>query len=324
MSTVAATKSTRYGVMVPTLNAGPAWARWIEALRAQKLAPTEVLILDSESEDDTARLSASSGFSVLRVRRQTFNHGGTRRLGVKHFGNHIDILVCMTQDAVLASPDAIQNLLAAFDDESVAAAYGRQLPAEGASPVAEHARLFNYPQESRTVGLEDRAALGFKACFLSNSFAAYRVEDLNAVGGFPDDVILGEDTSVAAKMLLSGRRIRYEATACAIHSHNYSVVDEFQRYFDTGVFHARTPWLLDSFGGASGEGKRFVISEWRHLAQQAPWLLAGATIRTAAKLAGYRLGRIERLLPLAVKRRMSMFKSFWNTASSQHAGPASP
>lgn len=322
MSRAAATKRMRYGVLVPTLNAGPTWTRWIEALRSQNQAPDDVLILDSESQDDTVRLAVSSGFSVLRVPRHSFNHGGTRRLGVKHLGDHIDVLVCMTQDAVLASPDAIHRLLSAFEDTSVAAAYGRQLPAEGASPIAEHARLFNYPQASRTVGLEDRAVLGFKACFLSNSFAAYRVEDLNAVGGFPDDVILGEDTSVAAKLLLSGRRIRYEATACVIHSHNYSVMQEFQRYFDTGVFHARTPWLLDAFGSANGEGKRYVLSEWRHLTQQAPWLLPGATFRTAAKLVGYRLGRVEHLLPLAVKRRMSMFKSFWNKAASQHTGPA--
>lgn len=301
----------RYGVLVPTLNAGPDWSRWIDALQAQSMAPTEVLILDSESQDETARLSTAAGFSVLRVDRRTFNHGGTRRFGVKHFGNRIDILICMTQDAVLASSNAIRNLLAAFEDESVGAAYGRQLPAESASPLAEHARLFNYPSDSRTVCPDNRRALGFKACFLSNSFAAYRLTDLNATGGFPNNVILGEDTSVAAHMLLAGRCIRYEAAACARHSHNYSLAEEFRRYFDTGVFHARERWLLDAFGGAGGEGFRFVTSELRFLLKKAPWLIPSALLRTACKLAGYRLGRAESRLPVRLKRHLSMFRGFW-------------
>lgn len=309
--------NTRYGILVPTLNAGPDWCRWIHALRGQRLAPAEVLVLDSESGDDTAHLSVQSGFRVVQVDRRTFNHGGTRRSGVELLSGRIDILVCMTQDAILASPEAVENLLAAFEDESVGAAYGRQLPAHGASPMAEHARLFNYPGASRTVRPDDRHVLGFKACFLSNSFAAYRLSDLNAVGGFPDNVILGEDTSVAARLLLAGRSIRYEATACAFHSHNYSIVDEFRRYFDTGVFHARSAWLMDTFGEAHGEGKRFVLSEWRFLSRRAPWLLPSATVRTAAKLVGYRLGRAEHQLPLPLKRRMSMFKSFWNARSTE-------
>lgn len=174
--------------------------------------------------------------------------------------------------------------------------------------------MFNYPAWSRTVQPNDRQVLGFRACFLSNSFAAYRMSYLQEVGGFPNNVILGEDTSVAARLLLVGRSIRYEASACAYHSHNYSLLEEFQRYFDTGVFHARTTWLLDAFGGTSGEGKRFVHSEMRFLAQRAPGLMPSALMHTAAKLAGYRLGRAERWLPLALKRRMGMFKSFWSVA----------
>jgi len=49
------------------------------------------------------------------------------------------------------------------------------------------------------------------------------------------------------------------------HSHDYSFLDEFKRYFDIGVFHTNTSWLQQTFGGASGEGLRFVISEMRYL-----------------------------------------------------------
>lgn len=296
---------------MPSLNAGPAWQEWIHSLRKQTQQPAEVLVIDSGSQDGTAEAAELAGFSVIRIDRKNFNHGGTRRMGVGHFLGRVDYLLCLTQDALLADSGAIEVLLDSFDDPTVGAAYGRQLPASGATPVAAHARAFNYPERSRTVSLKDRTDLGFRACFLSNSFAAYRMSDLSATGGFPDNVILGEDTCVAAKMLLSGRSIRYEAQARVYHSHNYGFADEFKRYFDTGVFHARSRWLLEAFGGASGEGKRFVTSEMRFLASESPGTIPEALLRTALKLLGYRLGRVEHRLPWRLKRRLSMFKGYW-------------
>jgi rhamnosyltransferase len=304
----------RFSVLVPTLNAGPRWRPWLDALAEQSRRPCKVLVLDSMSSDHTVADATRAGLDVLPIDRSTFNHGGTRQIGVEKLKSFSDILVCLTQDAVLADREAFARLLSAFSDETVGAAFGRQLPHPDASPIAAHARAFNYPQESRRAGWEDRARLGFKACFISNSFAAYRMQDLCAVGGFPEHVILGEDTTVAGKLLMAGRKIAYQSEACVYHSHNYTPLEEFKRYFDTGVFHAREAWLLRTFGGAGGEGLRFVQSEMRYLWDHAPWLMPGALWRTGLKLAGYRLGRAEAHLPFALKTRISMFRGFWNRA----------
>jgi rhamnosyltransferase len=303
-------------VLVPTLNAGNAWADWIRALQTQTLQPRRVLVLDSASSDDTAAQALNRGFEVMAIDPATFNHGETRQLGVQTLQD-VDVLVCMTQDAVLADSQALERLVAAFDDDRVAAAFGRQLAAKDATPIAAHARSFNYPDTTRTTSLADRARLGFKACFISNSFAAYRMRDLMMAGGFPRHVILGEDTAVASRLLLAGKSVVYAADALVYHSHNYSPLEDFRRYFDTGVFHARERWLLDAFGGASGEGLRFVKSELRYLLKNAPWLIPSALLRTVLKLLGYRLGRAEERLPLALKRRLSMFRGFWANGSHQ-------
>ena len=89
------------------------------------------------------------------------------------------------------------------------------------------------------------------------------------------------------------------------------MTQEFQRYFDIGVFHARESWLLESFGKPEGEGGRFVRSELRYLGRHAPWLIPSALLRTILKYSGYRLGRMEQRLPLWLKRRCSMHKGFW-------------
>jgi rhamnosyltransferase len=223
-----------------------------------------------------------------------------------------EVLIYLTQDTILEDPTALNALLAAFDDPLVAAAYGRQLPRIEAGPLEAHARKFNYPIESEVRDLASRQRLGFKAIFISNSFAAYRRSALLAVGGFPVNIIFGEDTVIAAKLLLAGWKIAYVAEARVYHSHAYPWTHEFRRYFDIGVLHSREALLLGEFGQVSGEGMRFVVSELKYLWPRHAMLIPSAMVRSVLKLLGYRLGRIENKLTLAWKRRLSMHTRFWN------------
>ena len=169
----------KVGLIVPTLNAGSLWESWLKAFEQQTVKPDALLVIDSSSSDNTAALARAHGFDVQVIPKPEFNHGGTRQFGVNVL-SAVDIVVFLTQDALLASPDAIERLLAAFADERVGAAYGRQLPHRNAGPIAAHARLFNYPDESQLRTLEDRTRFGIKTVFISNSFAAYRRSALMA------------------------------------------------------------------------------------------------------------------------------------------------
>jgi len=301
----------RVGLCVPTLNAGARWNEWLLALERQSLAPDVVLIIDSGSTDETLTLASGRGYVIFNIPKESFNHGSTRQRAVE-FLFDCDIIVFLTQDAVLASTDSLSALIGSFNDESVAIAYGRQLPHANADLIAVHARLFNYPSTSETRTWSDRARVGIKAAFTSNSFAAYRRQSLNDVGGFPYDAILSEDMIVAARMLMNGMSIAYCSDALVRHSHNYTIVQEFRRYFDIGVLHAREAWLLEKFGSPEGEGRRFVVSEIKYLIAKAPWLLFSSLIRTGCKYVGYRLGRAEGGLSNSIKKKLSMNPTYWS------------
>jgi rhamnosyltransferase len=296
-------------VVVVTLNAVCDWPKFAPALLACEDAK-KVLVIDSSSTDGTPDLARAAGFQLHTIPRDEFNHGGTRQLALDLLPD-ADVLIYLTQDAVLATADAIVKLLEVFDDSSVGAAYGRQLPRWGAMAIEAHARHFNYPAVSQVRTLMDRERLGFKTIFISNSFAAYRRSALIAVGGFPKDVIFGEDTITAARLVLSGWKIAYVAEAQVYHSHDYTWAQDFRRYFDIGVLHSRESWLLDEFGQASDEGKRFVFSELKYLLPRHIALLPSAVVRTGLKFVGYRLGKLHRKLSLKWKRRLSMHRSFW-------------
>ncbi|HHK2766019.1 TPA: glycosyltransferase family 2 protein [Pseudomonas aeruginosa] len=102
------------------------------------------------------------------------------------------------------------------------------------------------------------------------------------------------------------------ASAEVYHSHDYRLLEEFRRYFDIGVFYGRERWIRAAFGGAGGEGKRYVLAEIQALrAAGALYRVPEIALRSAFKLLGYRLGQFERHLPVALKRRISMFPGYW-------------
>ena len=301
----------RTSLIIPTRNAASHLDRLLPALRMQTLQPDEMLVVDSASSDDTVARLREFGARVEVIDAGDFNHGGTRRWASEQVGG--DALIVMTQDAIPATAETFANLIAELQLEPLnGVAYGRQLPHPGAGVLGAQSRHFNYPATSRSKSLADAPHLGIKTCFSSDSFSVYRRSALQAVGGFPQDVIGSEDAYVAARMLLAGYQVRYAASAQVYHSHDYRLLEEFRRYFDIGVFYGREPWIRQAFGDAGGEGKRYVLAELRALREaDALHRAPEVVVRSAFKLLGYRLGHLERYLPNALKRRVGMFSTYW-------------
>jgi len=301
----------RTSLIIPTRNASSHLDRLLPALRMQTLQPDEMLVVDSASSDDTVARFREFGARVEVIDARDFNHGGTRRWASEQVGG--EALIVMTQDAIPANAQTFTNLIAELQlDPLNGVAYGRQLPHPGAGVLGAQSRHFNYPPQSRSKSLADAPELGIKTCFSSDSFSVYRRSALEAVGGFPNDVIGSEDAYVAARMLLDGYKVRYAATAEVYHSHDYGLMDEFHRYFDIGVFYGRERWIRQAFGDAGGEGKRYVLAELAALREAGVLYRAPeVVVRSAFKLLGYRLGHLERYLPKSLKQRLGMYSTYW-------------
>jgi rhamnosyltransferase len=301
-------------VAIPTLNAGQDLPRLLQALKEQTV-PYELLVIDSSSSDDTVPVAASFGAKTITVRREDFDHGGTRNLAVQEAKG--DFIVFLTQDAVPANEHALEHLLRPFSDPRVAAAYGRQLPNSGASTFAEHLRLFKYPAEARVKGLQDKAAYGIETPFLSDSFSAYRKEALQEVGLFKHGIIFAEDVHAGARLILAGHSIAYVPAAEVYHSHNHTMVEECKRYFDTAVFYQSEAWIGEAFGRNNREAWRYTWSEFLYVGKHGkPLLLLEFFPRTALRVIGFILGRCYRMLPRGLCRRLSAHPGWWSDAQS--------
>jgi rhamnosyltransferase len=304
-------------IIIPTRNGSAELRELLAGLKIQSLQADEIMVVDSASEDDTVAIAASYGATVHRIERDSFDHGGTRTRAAQMAQG--DILVFLTQDVLPASRDMLGKLTTPFrESEEICLSYGRQLPSFQATDIAAHLRDFNYPGQSQLRSFADREELGFQTVFVSNSCAAYRRSSLAEIGYFEEDLIFGEDSCAAGKLLKYGGKIAYCAEAAVYHSHNYSWSEDFCRYFDVGVFHDSQRWLLEAYGGAGGRGLDYVQSGLTYLWGRRSYRMIGDfMVRVGLKFCGYRLGRTHRLLPASLAAKLSMNKSWWEKKQLQ-------
>jgi rhamnosyltransferase len=136
---------------------------------------------------------------------------------------------------------------------------------------------------------------------------------MQKVGFFNHGLIVGEDVHIGAKLLLEGHSIAYVSEAQVTHSHSYSPIQEFQRYFDIGVFHTKESWILDTFGKVEGEGLKYIKSEFSYLLKQyAYFRIPEFFIRNGLKYLGYKLGNKYRSLPKKLIKQISMHNTWWD------------
>lgn len=305
------------GIVIPTYNSVQHLSFCLPPLLNSPLKP-KILVADASSGDGTAKLASEMGVEVWTFPRKDYNHGLTREAARKRLKT--TFVVMMTPDAYAVDREMLEKLVAPLQQKQAEVAYARQLPHEGASHFEAFPRLFNYPEHSHIRSLKDTAQFGTYTFFCSNSCAAYTQQALDEVGGFPA-VLLGEDTCAAAKVLRAGGRIAYVAEAQVRHSHNYSLIEEFQRYFDTGLARSGYNELL---GGLKSDDERavsFLKSFILHLAKHQPWMIPYGCLHSFAKLSGYHLGRWAVNAPDALKKVLSRQKFYWNSTHYLNSKP---
>ncbi|NBA78616.1 glycosyltransferase [Emticicia sp. ODNR4P] len=298
-------------VVLLTYNAEKYLERLLIALDEQTLQGFNLIIIDSSSKDNTTTILRDRNVDYISISPSDFNHGGTRNMSLQYC--KFDYVLFLTQDALPLNEHCFEEIYKVISqNNSIGLSYGRQVPYPGSGPFESFPRKFNYGEVSRLKTKEDIPVLGLKTSFCSNSFSIYNRNILTEIGGFPTNVIFGEDAYVSSKMILNDYGIYYCAEAMVYHSHDYSIKEEFKRYFDIGVFHTHQDWMIKAFSAPNGEGFKYVMREFKYLLDKKQFLLIpNFVIRVLAKFLGYQIGKRESKLSLAWKEKLSMHPRFW-------------
>lgn len=297
-------------VIIPTYKPDGTFQKLIEKLKTQTYPIKKILILNTEAKYwKKDWIKGIPQAEVHHITKEKFDHGKTRAMGAAMA--ETDLLVFFTQDAVPANNKVIEVLVNSFADDSIGAAYGRQLPAADCKFIEQYTRGFNYPENSRVKRKEDLPKLGIKTYFCSNVCAAYRRCVYEKLGGFVTKTIFNEDMILAAQMIQAGYGVAYAARAEVIHSHNYSYFQQFQRNFDLAVSQADHPEIFAKISSES-EGMRLVKQTASYLLKQKkPWLIPDLVLISGFKFLGYKAGQNYKKLPKGLVKKFTMNPSYW-------------
>lgn len=278
----------RVGIFIPTLNASDQIDRIVQTVDESSVPLANIFVIDSESTDDTVSRLEQHRVEYKIMLRKDFSHGFVRHEAVLHFQGKVDYLLMLTQDVVFTA-DAIDRIIAGIDAlPEVGVSYGRQKSSHK-NTVEFYDRRFNYPEKSELKGKNDVNRLGPSTYFSSDAFSIYRIKAILDVGNFPPEIEFAEDAYMAAKMILQGWKVFYNAQAVVIHNNVSSYRDLYRRYRHISKFYHDQKWLTDYFGSNYGKGRKLVIFELKEsFRRHSIRLFFDVIISTLIKFVGYR------------------------------------
>ncbi len=103
----------RISVIIPVKNGGEQLRLLLEMIRAQrKVQDIEIIVIDSESTDNSVSVAKEFGCRVISIAQREFNHGETRNLGAAEASG--DYLVFTVQDALPINKYWLYNMICPF------------------------------------------------------------------------------------------------------------------------------------------------------------------------------------------------------------------
>ena len=228
-------------VIIPARNEARNLERMLPALRRQKCSFSyEIIGIDTASTDGTAALFRESGARVVSVAQPDFHHVRTRLLAARQARG--DLVVMMVADAIPYNDCWLQALVAPLlEDPEVAAAYSRQLPAEGCVPWEARdifaggntVREVKYVDWSSAAAVENYQQNRWKFIAFSDVSACYRKKLILDIA-MPEELSEIEDQYWCKHLIEQGYKVVFEPTSLVVHSHNDSLRRLYRRNFIYG------------------------------------------------------------------------------------------
>lgn len=241
-------------------NAQPYLKEILDAIQAQAVRfEVELLAIDSGSKDQTLEILNAYPVRVLQIDPGEFNHGETRNQAVREADPSSRFIVFLTQDAIPRDAHWLPELLAPFQESSsFAGVCSRHIPRPHASvsTVRQLTTLTQTGGKNRLIKkFPDspdeyyRNQLDF--VYFSNTSSAIR-RDVWEKYPFRQ-VDFAEDACWADEVLRAGYSLVYEPKSQVVHSHDYSITEQFRQHIDHAYamnhlfhppsYHSTKTWL---------------------------------------------------------------------------------
>ena len=222
----------KISVVIRTYNEAKHIKEVLEALKNQTYRNYEVIILDSESTDDTLKIAVKYDVIIKHIRKSDFNYSYASNKCVEYATG--DIVCFLSGHSVPVHDSYLQEVNDIFQNDRIGACYGEVIALPDAS-ITE--RLFNnlgYLKSKikgvkKEVVLESEIHPGIFSC----SNASARKSLLNKHPFATEVGRGGEDVEVAYRIIKDGYYIARTPKQLVMHSHGSSLIkfcNEFKNW----------------------------------------------------------------------------------------------
>ena len=208
-------------VIMRAYNDMPLISETLASLSRQK-SQFNLIAFDNESFDGTVQELEKYAGKIITVPKGTYVPGKVLNHAMRE--SEGEFVVFLNSDCTPQNEFWLENLLKGFNDEKVAAVFGKQVPREDCQPLLAK-------DIDDTYGDGERQKL-WKHCFSMASSAIRRSvwEEMP----FNEDIQYSEDIEWTWRARQNGYKINYVPDSVVAHSHNYTLKQFYWRHYGEG------------------------------------------------------------------------------------------
>jgi rhamnosyltransferase len=208
-------------VIMRSFNDMPLISETLSMVSRQSI-PFELISLDNESKDGTLEEIKKYTDHIINIPKGTYIPGRVLNKGMSI--SEGEFVVFLNSDCTPQNEKWLQNLLAGFKDDKVAAVFGRQIPRPDCHPI-----LAKDTEDTYGDGSKQKY---WRHCFSMASSAIRR--SVWEKMPFDEAVQYSEDIEWTWRARQKGLQIRYVADSVVMHSHNYTWRQFRKRHYGEG------------------------------------------------------------------------------------------
>jgi rhamnosyltransferase len=186
-------------VIIRTKNEARYLGRVLQRLKEQQYeGRVEIILVDSGSTDNTVSIAEDFGCHIIKMKPGTFSFGRALNLGIKEAQG--DIIINLSGHSVPVNTDYFNLMVQPFEDDEIAATFGRDIPWPEACPSQARDILNHFPE------------IGPDGNKFSNANAALRRQVWQIIQ-FNEQLSASEDVLWARSVMGKGYKIIYVGKA---------------------------------------------------------------------------------------------------------------
>lgn len=224
----------RISVIVRTKNSSNIIDQTLKALFSQSFTNFDLIIVDSQSQDDTLKKVSKYKHSLIGIKAKDYHPGRVINEVLKICTT--EVVVFLNSDCVLLLPKSLQLLIDGLSSSDIHAVFARQICRPEALLWVQRDYEAAFPNGEQPSWMH-----------FSLPFAAIKTEVWKQVP-FYTQSWASEDTKWATDIKKKGFNVKYIKEALVMHSHNYNLKQIFNRKYvegeaDAFIFGGGLSWI---------------------------------------------------------------------------------